>query len=268
MEVFEYTEKLIRTKFRKEAMNLLRISNLTEMLKFHTQEFFSSMIYLEPLRIIPERFYISSGRTFTNIGRRGEHLVEILDMLDEEKKKNLDKWLVNLDLATKINLETVARGKSIKQITTTDPNTRFKINLADSAFGFSQIIPFIVEGINCERESLIIAEQPEIHLNPKIQSKLGDFLIHLYTKRSVKTLIETHSEHLVLRLQRRIAEGDISADNIAIYFFEQDKDGTSVKELNIDENGHFIEWPEGFFEDDLADAYKIGLANTKKRKRE
>ena len=105
-----------------------------------------------------------------------------------------------------------------------------------------------------------MVEQPEIHVHPAIQVGLGDLLIDAITReRNRRTLlVETHSEHLILRLLRRIretsdkelAEGApaFTADNLSVLYVENQPDGVRVRRLRVDERGEFIDrWPKGFF---------------------
>lgn len=251
-----------------EIESLIKIGKEIDFKYMELTDYFNKFVYIEPVRIQPERFYISSGMTFTEVGHRGEHLAEILETFNKQKLSKVNNWLIRLGLASDIKTMPIARGKNVKQIVVKDSITDLKINLADTAFGFSQILPFIVEGINCSAGSTIITEQPEIHLNPRIQAELGDFLIYLHKKLKVNTIIETHSEHILLRLQRRIAEGEIPPKDIGIYYFELTDKGTQVKKLELNESGQFKEWPKGFFEDDLADAFKLAEAVNNKMQKE
>lgn len=135
-------------------------------------------------------------------------------------------------------------------------------NLAESSSGLIQIIPIIVFSFNAlyEYESyitrkdsddstdVIIIEQPELHLHPSLQVKLIDFI-----KSAMSTyIIETHSEHIVRKLQVLIAKGELSKDKVAIYYFDKDdKTGiTSISEMEFEDNGFFKKpWPDGFFDD-------------------
>jgi predicted ATPase len=116
-------------------------------------------------------------------------------------------------------------------------------------FGASQLLPIIVAGYYAPEKSLLIAEQPEIHLHPKAQTRLGDLLIDI-SKENKTLLVETHSEHLIMRIQRRIAEGAIGKEGVALYYCEPSNKGTLVKRIIIDELGQMQQTlPVGFFEE-------------------
>jgi predicted ATPase len=102
-------------------------------------------------------------------------------------------------------------------------------------------------------------EQPEIHLHPRVQAELADAFISAVQSyedgqpRDVQLVIESHSEHFLLRLQRRVAEGLLKPEEVAIYFVRDGKTGAQLEELKLDIFGEIENWPEGFFGDDLGE---------------
>ena len=124
----------------------------------------------------------------------------------------------------------------------------------DVGFGVSQVLPIAVELLT-STERVLCIEQPEIHLHPKLQTELGDLLIYATAEvgNANQLIIETHSEHLLLRLQRRIREGSLPPNDIAVYYLEPETEfGSVVRRLRLDEQGVFLDpWPTGFFEESL-----------------
>ena len=106
----------------------------------------------------------------------------------------------------------------------------------------------------------LILEQPEIHLHPSVQAMLADVFIEVVTKRNIQIIVESHSEHLLRRLQRRIAEKKILSNDTALYFCKMGKSSSKINRLNIDLFGNIINWPPGFFGDVINDLEKMTLA--------
>ena len=140
-----------------------------------------------------------------------------------------------------------------------------EVRLTDVGFGVSQILPVLILCYYVPEGSILILEQPEAHLHPKVQSKLADVLIDVVKKRNLQIILESHSEHLLHRLARRIAEGEISADDMALYACEIN-DGTSeIEPLKMDDYGNVSNWPRDFFGDDAGDVFERAKAENKRR---
>lgn len=137
-----------------------------------------------------------------------------------------------------------------------DERTKTVVTHRDVGIGISQVLPVLVAAYGSEGK-LIAMEQPEIHLHPALQAELGDVFIEAALGERKNTFIlETHSEHLILRLMRRIREGKISPYDIGVVFVEPLANGSRFVELRIDEEGDFIdEWPGGFFEESFHEKF-------------
>jgi predicted ATPase len=127
-----------------------------------------------------------------------------------------------------------------------------EVALSDVGFGISQILPFVVQSLAAS-DQIISIEQPEVHIHPRLQADLGDLLIEAIKEpRQNQFLIETHSEHLALRLQRRVREKKLSPDQISIVYVSRGPNGATVQPLRLDEEGDFIDdFPGGFFPERL-----------------
>jgi hypothetical protein len=125
--------------------------------------------------------------------------------------------------------------------------------------GISQVIPVVVAAL-AGRAGFSLIEQPELHVHPALQVCLGDLFIDAATRDGGRRtmLIETHSEHLILRILRRIRETTenelpegvlgFSSDNLSVLYVESDPDGVRIRRLHVDERGEFKDrWPKGFF---------------------
>jgi predicted ATPase len=134
-----------------------------------------------------------------------------------------------------------------------------EVKLTDVGFGVSQVLPVVVQSFYAPAHSTVLMEQPEIHLHPSVQASLADLFIAAVTareggeRRGVQLVVESHSEHLLRRLQRRIAEGTIKETDVAVYFCYSGTLGSDMDRLEIDSYGDIINWPPDFFGDELED---------------
>ncbi|MEB3267176.1 MAG: DUF3696 domain-containing protein, partial [Leptolyngbya sp.] len=139
--------------------------------------------------------------------------------------------------------------------------------ITDVGFGVSQVLPVLVLCYYAQPGSTVIFEQPEIHLHPSVQAGLADVFIEVAQQRNLQIIVESHSEHLLRRLQRRIAEGEtISHEQTALYFCDMDDTGTShLTPLALDEFGNINNWPPHFFGDEMGDLVAMSEAALQRR---
>ena len=141
-----------------------------------------------------------------------------------------------------------------------------EVPLTDVGFGVSQVLPLLTQCYHVPENSILIFEQPEAHLHPKVQSDLADVLIDVVKNRNVQIILESHSEHLLNRLQRRIAEEQITAEDTAFYFCQINNGTSEIERLKIDEYGNISNWPQDFFGDDVGDLVEKTKAEMRRRK--
>ncbi|AGL00547.1 AAA family ATPase [Desulfoscipio gibsoniae] len=162
------------------------------------RNFFNKTIYLGPLREYPERHYIYSGNMPSNVGKSGKNMADLLFTnkdLTQKANEWFDKFNIHYNLLVKrIDDPDVEDVFSLRLI---DRNTGISVSPLDVGFGISQILPIIVQGL-LSNSSVIIIEQPEIHIHPKLQATFGSFLEDCVKNNNNKFIIETHSEHLML----------------------------------------------------------------------
>lgn len=121
-------------------------------------------------------------------------------------------------------------------------------------YGVGQLLPIIVQSL-LTRGGMILVEQPEVHLHPRLQSAVGDLFLDTVTAGRAQLLVETHSEHLVLRILRRVREGRFDPAQLAILYVDLDDAGAAfVRHLEVDDGGELVDgWPGGFFDERLAE---------------
>lgn len=267
---------------------LFRISLLLRNRLEDISSFLEGIHHVGPLRNWPERVYFGTGGKPTSVGGKGEYTQEIL-WLDkrighESLIKKVNEWLSKLKFDIQLEIDRIKGDMyQLKVI-----QNGLSINAADVGFGISQILPILTECLDYSTKKfsrnisyypyyrniifhgeieeryrkMIICQQPEIHLNPRIQSELGDFFTQV-DDPNLSLLIETHSEHILTRLQRRVADGTLNPKDIAIYFVSKDENSSRVKNLALSKRGEFDYWPEGFFQDDYEDTMEILKASLK-----
>ena len=265
---FEY----LYSKARSEYVAIDGISSISDIAVYICSSFrqlLENMVYLGPLRSYPKRHYEFSGDTTDYVGQSGEHLPSILfqrpDLVEQ-----INDDLKQLSVRYKIELPELnyrdGSPSNLFSFRLTDTDTGTDASLLDVGFGISQVLPIVVQSRLSEKKTLLI-EQPEIHLHPAQQAELGDMFIRSAQERGNTLLLETHSEHLILRILRRIRETTengapsdevppISPEDVAVLYVQPDEKGAQVIEIPVTEDGDFKNpWPGGFFEESIKELF-------------
>lgn len=226
-------------------------------------------LYVGPLRNIPPRSFLEErgGPTRWADGRAAwDALLAARGSLVE----NTNAWLApdRLDAGCQLRVQNlVDTTASAEAISSGEASVRrLLLDVGDGTLvlpcevgaGISQIVPIVVAALDYGQARLALLEQPELHIHPALQVRLGDLFITASKNRQF--IIETHSEHLVLRLLRRIREttdntlpenaSPFHADHLSIVYVEKGDAGVVVRKLRVDPTGEFIDrWPRGFFEE-------------------
>jgi predicted ATPase len=158
----------------------------------------------------------------------------------------------------------IGRGRKEYEVRVRKTREAPEVLITDVGFGVSQVLPVLVQCYYAPEGSLIIFEQPEIHLHPSVQAALADVFIDAAIERNVQILVESHSEHLLRRLQRRIAEDALASEDIALYFTTFEESQSQLHELDLDIFGNIRNWPEGFFGDELGELTAMTVASAQR----
>lgn len=233
---------------------------LTSSFEHRLRSFISAIAYLGPLREKMQRHYAHRGTVPRSVGSRGEHAMELLQSSEGTQQfEAVQRWISEFGFPGRIEFESYG-DDSISPRLLVDETTSF--SLVDSGFGISQIVPLLVEGLIAPTPGgTIIAAQPEIHLNPALQARLADFFCEIASSGK-RVIVETHSEHLILRLRRLIAEGKVATEQVSLLFVERNDLESRVRRIPILEDGSIPsdEWPTDFFDEPMHDSLKMVIA--------
>ena len=250
---------------------------------FHTT--IDTIYYLGPLRKAPRVIMSSSYYNTNNIGPDGELTASVLryrgnDMINKVPVPNgnsieselslaeaVGKWVSYLGLADDISAEDLAGlGITIK---VKPSGVTSKLSLPSVGVGVSQVLPVLVLCLLAEPGSVILLEQPELHLHPALQQKLADFFIAV-AKSGRQLIVETHSEYFISRLRRRVVEDpdDELLELVKVVSAERDSETgeTQYRDLDLTPYGEIEDWPKGFFDQAAEDEREIIRGALKKRR--
>jgi predicted ATPase len=230
---------------------------------------FTNVRYIAPLRATAERYYRIQHLSVDEVDQNGKNLPFFLDSLTETQLESFQDWTSEL-FNFKTKIKKIEGHYSIKIVHQDD----FEINLSDTGFGYSQILPILTQLWysssrfdkkrnvilrNRNVEKIIVIEQPELHLHPEFQAKFADSIAKVIRNRGnnrknqLKIIIETHSDIIVNRLGDCIIDKilDPADVNIVVFNKKQENAPTEISFSQYDKNGYLLNWPLGFFQPKL-----------------
>lgn len=239
------------------------------------------VVYLGPLRERPQVMYrVIQTEAPDDVGTAGQHTAAVLYRNQGRKIRAphpsggartmklgeaVDAWVSEFGLAARVRTRDAGRH-GFELLVEVDGLAR-PLDPTSVGVGVSQVLPVLVRVLLADPGQLIMLEQPELHLHPQLQQKLGDFLLRA-SQSGRQILVETHSDHLVTRLRRRIAEADDESvgDLVRLLFVYQEGGGTTYRPVDINEFGGIDEWPPGFFDQAVEDVRQIVQAGLEKKR--
>lgn len=251
-------EKFLSTR-RDEKDEICQVWRLIEQYNKYLREIISSIRYLGPMRETPKSLYQwDSDVDPYYVGVRGEHFPSVLETLKSKQietilpgsnetesvifSEALSRWCLYLQVANEVNVHSSQSsfGMSISVYNLQEK----KSDIMNVGIGTSQILPVLILGLISPPDTVIVYEQPELHLHPYSQSRLADFFIAM-SKLGKQIIIETHSEYMLHRFRYHLIKDTIVSDSIKVNFFANKEEGTFVYEGKLDHEGG-IDYPEDF----------------------
>ncbi len=262
--------------FPDEAVAYFQNTEFLPDLSLALERTLASLSYLGPLRVNPERTYNWLGGAPADVGPAGEQTIQAmlaaggrkLNLKHRQRLRSFQTLIAErlkaLGLISDFEVVPIARNRPEHEVRVRVTGAADTVLLTDVGFGVSQVLPVLTQSFYTPRNSTVVMEQPELHLHPSVQKELADFFIAAAGAREESTkgksverrtqfLIESHSEHFLRRLQRRIAENRVKPEQVALYFCEMKRGRSTIQELEVDLFGHIHNWPEDFFGDPMED---------------
>lgn len=256
------------------------------------KNFFCNRInYLGPLREEPKSLYpLGNDGSTTDVGLRGENTAavyfnnmdKVVTYVDPDSFHNLSSldlvskrdplsvavtaWLKYMGVANKVMTNDQGKIGHTLQISN---DININQDLTNVGVGVSQVLPILVMALMASKGDVIILEQPELHLHPKVQTRLADFFVAM-NALGKQCVVETHSEYMINRLRYLVAVNDSSkvADETMIYFVEKEDGHSDYRPVTINRYGVIEDWPDGFFDESERIAAEILRAGMEKKLKE
>lgn len=206
--------------------------------------------YIGPFRQIPEPYMkYKVGSDLENVGAKGEKSYYML-YKNPELVNMVSKWFEENFEGCKLKVANVSTDPNTFQIKLSKPdNNAYWTNIVDEGQGTAQILPIVTRGLKSVPDSIIVIEQPELHLHPAAHEGVAKLLAKTTKANRHSYIIETHSENIILGIRDAIVDKsiDFNANDVVIYYVDCDEEGAYLDKITIDEQGMLSKWPDGVF---------------------
>ena len=228
--------------------------------------------YLQAERIGPRTTFPTSDyivRKHRQLGASGEYTAHFLQLFGSQKiinsaiahpkeeiqtlKAQIEAWMSEVSPGVRIEITSYTDMDLIKlQYTFAIGRTVSKSHRSTNVgFGITYILPVLVALLSSAQGSLVLLENPEAHLHPQGQAKLGELMARV-ASCGVQVIVETHSDHVLNGIRVAVKKGLLPPEKVRLHFFgRQEEDGqvkSSVISPRMDRNGRIDQWPDGFFD--------------------
>jgi predicted ATPase len=256
--------------FRKER-KLLEFMYRADQTTAAWTQMFSGVGHVAPLRQPVPRFGILGKSPTSELGPGGENLLRALRSYDDDGDgrehrlvSEVSQWISSaFGMLEDLRIVDVDEAGTVLALLGDERNGFRNINVANMGEGISQLLPIIARVLTTPSGGALLVEQPELHLHPAAQADLADLFIAGAQSGNRQYIVETHSEHLLLRLRRRIADSTIAPADVAVLYVERGAKSSSVRSLDLNSSGEFEDWPKGFFDERYREALAIMEATRK-----
>lgn len=251
------------TDMMNDMYLLLHINQIIEEINHYLYDFSTNVSYVQPLRVVAERYYRYQNYAIDDIESDGKNMAMYFANLKDSELKKFQAWTSKL-----FNFEVYVvphEGHVELQISEDNKTQR---NLVDLGFGYTQLLPIITVVWNAVRNKssrnfsrgnvpiTIVIEQPELHLHPRLQMKFAAMLVQVIKneqEKNIKFIIETHSETIIDKIGDLIELNPAMRENVNVLLFNATNEGMDkyIESVEYNEEGILQKWPVGFFAEKL-----------------
>lgn len=243
---------------------LRNINEIIDLINFYMLDLADKMVYIQPLRATAERYYRKRNFSVNKITPSGDNVAMFFLRLKKEGRLvEFNDWLQNSDMGFKVGLNEIGGMVEIKIV----EDGKDEANIVDVGFGYSQILPIlatiwqevfekgITNKISYCKTSIILIEQPELHLHPRFQKKIAELLVKCVNQAQktgfdIRFIIETHSQDIINSVGLSVAYKELDPVLVNIYIFNAQNENMKnyIEKANFTREGFLDNWPIGFFD--------------------
>ncbi|HLP60713.1 MAG TPA: DUF3696 domain-containing protein [Candidatus Deferrimicrobium sp.] len=249
-------------EYKKKGPHTFLLSIIINAMKLLFNKLDSKINYISSFRLYPERTYYETTKTDLKVGKFGEDYVNQVILWETQNSKEynvLIEIMKKLYLLEEIKSERLEGGRF--ELVVKVNKGGVSASLGDVGFGISQFLPIMVADLQLGEQSTLFVAQPEIHLHPSVQAEFGNYMVDQIKSAKKNYLIETHSEYLLNRVRLAIVKGEISKDDVKVYYFQNDGDDVHTHRLEFTTDGRILNAPKDFFRTYQMDVMDIAMSS-------
>ena len=252
-----------------QQADILELNNSPSEEIYKHNLFHDNFHYLQAERIGPRPYFEMSDfkvRQHNQIGSRGEYTAHFLSRQQDQRiidhrlshpsarsdnlKEQVEAWMSEVSPGTRIEIQPNSSMDLVSLQYSYGLSNPYRAT--NVGFGITYTLPIIVAVLVSEPGTLILIENPESHLHPKGQAKLGE-LFAIAANCGIQIIVESHSDHILNGIRVAVHDAKIEPEEVQLHYFQREiKEGQAITEVispQIDRNGRIDQWPEGFFDE-------------------
>lgn len=236
------------------------LENIINSISRYFRDYDDKINYISSFRLYPERTYYETSKSNLKVGKFGENYEDQIILWETTKHPNYKKLgdiLKDLGLLEEIKSKRMSGGRY--EILVRNKKNGIWSTITDVGFGISQFLPIIVADLQLGQNSTLYIAQPEIHLHPKVQAQLADYLVNRIRDDKKQYIIETHSEYLINRIRLAICEEKIAENLVSTVYIENNGNTAKDYKIKLLKNGEIKNAPPSFFDTYMIDVMNIAI---------
>lgn len=264
LDLYLKNKKPKQKKHKKYEDNLLDLNNIESVFNKVPFIFFRPLFWKRVLTsqklldafngFLPDKSKLSQQEESSSSKQMWDKLIQSKDMQDK-----LNIWLSDEKKLKSTYLIKVYEEDNHKNLVFLDTQKQTEVTPRDMGLGISQMLPILISTMGSENTKIYL-EQPELHLHPAVQMELMDEFIKSHNENNNEFMMESHSEHMLLRVMKRLRQTAdetledeslrLTPDDVCLLYVDNDGEQTYIRELRLSKNGKLLDhWPNGFFEE-------------------
>ena len=215
--------------------------------------------YIGPLRVTPKPIFVhDSSAVIDHVGKEGENAYSML-FRSEELANKVSGWFMEAFKGVTFEVDKLPQPNNFRILFHKPYSKEYGINICNEGMGIGQVLPIVVRCFYPVKDSIVVVEQPELHLHPAAHDSLAKLFAQTAIDNNQRYIIETHSKNILLGIREAVVDEQcpLKPEDVIVYFVDEDESGAYLRVITIDSSGVLSDWPTGVWEESTEQLRKI-----------